>query len=96
MLDTAWSGLSPTEGEPLFDAQGRPAPALQQHLALLERFEAEAQRTRFFNGVAAVLESDELGLEGCVIDDLHFALTGRCEACRSAGETGWILGTDSR
>ncbi len=56
MVDTAWSGLSPTEGEPLFDAQGRPAPALQQHLALLERFEAEAQRTRLFCAKLVELE----------------------------------------
>lgn len=48
MIDTAWSGLSPTVGEALFDAQGWPAPALQQRLALLERFEAEALRTRQF------------------------------------------------
>lgn len=48
MIDTAWSGLSHTAGEALFDAQGWPAPALQRHLALLERFEAEALRTRQF------------------------------------------------
>jgi hypothetical protein len=48
MIDTAWSGLSHTVGEALFDAQGWPAPALQRHLALLERFEAEALRTRQF------------------------------------------------
>lgn len=62
------------------DALRRLDGTLQQALAqLLPEFGVaaplrdEAQRTRFFNGVAAVLESDELGLEGCVIDDLHFA-----------------------
>jgi hypothetical protein len=58
MLDTAWGGLSTTVGEPIFDAQGRPAPALQQHLALLERFEAETQRTRPF--CAQLIELDLL------------------------------------
>jgi hypothetical protein len=60
MLDTAWSGLSPTEGEPLFDAQGRPAPALQQHLALLERFEAEAAHAAVLHaaGAAAPMQAD--------------------------------------
>jgi hypothetical protein len=48
MIDTAWSGLSPTVGEALFDAQGWPAPALQLRLALLDRFEAEVLRTRQF------------------------------------------------
>jgi hypothetical protein len=58
MIDTAWSGLSPTVGEALFDAQGWPAPALQQRLALLERFEAEALRTRQF--CAQLVELDLL------------------------------------
>lgn len=35
--------------------------------------EGDAERTRFYNGVAAVLDSDELGLAGVVLDDLHFA-----------------------
>lgn len=48
MIDTAWSGLSHTVGDALFDTQGWPAPALQRHLALLERFEVEALRTRQF------------------------------------------------
>jgi hypothetical protein len=58
MIDTAWSGLSPTVGEALFDAQGWPAPVLQQRLALLERFEAEARRTRQF--CAQLVELDLL------------------------------------
>jgi DNA-binding SARP family transcriptional activator len=33
----------------------------------------DAQRTRFFNAVVALLDSRALGLEGVVFDDLHFA-----------------------
>jgi SapC len=55
MIDTAWSGLSETDGEPLFDAQGWPAPALQRALSFLERFEAQAQRTRQFCARLAAL-----------------------------------------
>lgn len=46
LIDSAWSGWSSVEGEPLFDAQGRATPLLQRALALLEDFEAQAQRTR--------------------------------------------------
>ena len=48
MIDVAWSGLSPTAGEPLFDAQGRPSAVLDQALDFLGRFDAEARRTRAF------------------------------------------------
>lgn len=48
MIDTAWSGLSPLEGEPLFDAQGRPTATLDESLAFLARFDGEARRTRSF------------------------------------------------
>lgn len=48
MIDTAWNGLSPLEGEPLFDAQGQPTAALDEALAFLARFDAEARRTRGF------------------------------------------------
>jgi hypothetical protein len=58
MIDTAWSGLSPLEGEPLFDAQGRPTVALDEALAFLARFDAEARRTRGF--CARLVELDLL------------------------------------
>lgn len=48
MLDMAWSGVSSTEGEPLFDADAQPAPALQRAIEFLERFDTEAQRTQMF------------------------------------------------
>lgn len=48
MIDRAWSGFSETEGEPLFEADDKPAPALKRAMEFLEMFEAEAQRTRAF------------------------------------------------
>ena len=47
-VDTAWSGFSETEGEPLFESGDEPAPALKRAIEFLERFEVEAQRTRLF------------------------------------------------
>lgn len=46
LIDSAWSGWSSTEGEALFDAQGRAAPALQRAQAQLDRFDAQARQTR--------------------------------------------------
>jgi SapC len=46
LIDSAWRGWSSVEGEPLFDAQGRATPVLRRALALLEDFDAQAQRTR--------------------------------------------------
>lgn len=48
MIDRAWSGFSETEGEPLFEADDKPAAALQRAMQFLEMFETEAQRTRQF------------------------------------------------
>lgn len=45
-IDLAWSGLSRTEGTPLFDADGEPGPALRELRGQLERFEQQRQRTR--------------------------------------------------
>ena len=47
-VDAAWSGFSESVGEPLFEADGTPAAALQRVMDFLERFELEAQRTRVF------------------------------------------------
>jgi hypothetical protein len=58
MIDKAWSGFGPSEGEPLFDAADKPAPALQRAIDFLEMFEAEAQRTRSF--CARLVELDLL------------------------------------
>ncbi|MGL6113265.1 MAG: SapC family protein [Rubrivivax sp.] len=45
-VDIGWGGLSRSEGVPLFDGEGRPGEHLQSVSTLLERFEAEVQRTR--------------------------------------------------
>ncbi|HUG26408.1 SapC family protein [Piscinibacter sp.] len=45
-IDAAWSGVSDTEGEPLFDAEGQPTGTLKNMIAFLERFDAEQRRTR--------------------------------------------------
>lgn len=46
LIDAGWSGFSTEEGEPLFEADKKPAPALQRALDFLERFDVESQRTR--------------------------------------------------
>lgn len=48
MVDTAWSGLSATEGEPLFLDGDKPAPALERAVEFLKMFEVEVDRTRAF------------------------------------------------
>ena len=57
-VDAAWSGFSTSAGEPLFDADDKPAPALQRVLEFLGRFDTEMQRTRAF--CARVVELDLL------------------------------------
>lgn len=48
LVDTVWSGFSETAGEPLFEADDKPAPALLRAMDFLGRFELEAQRTSAF------------------------------------------------
>jgi hypothetical protein len=48
LVDAAWEGISPTEGEPLFLENDQPAPALQRAMDFIHMFETEAQRTRAF------------------------------------------------
>jgi hypothetical protein len=47
-VDAAFSGFNDTEGEPLFDADGKPTEALKGIIAFLQRFDEEQQRTRMF------------------------------------------------
>ena len=56
MIDMAWNGLSPIDGEPLYDEAGRPTPTLAAALDFLARFEAEALRTRAFTARLAELD----------------------------------------
>jgi hypothetical protein len=47
-VDAAFSGFNDTEGEPLFDADGKPTEALKGIITFLQRFDEEQQRTRIF------------------------------------------------
>jgi hypothetical protein len=47
-VDAAWSGFSDTEGEPLFEADGKPTATLQRAIDFLQRFDEEQKRTRLF------------------------------------------------
>lgn len=81
-VDVAWSGLSETEGEPLFGAADEPTPALKQAIEFLERFEVEAERTRMFcdrlldlgilkpmRADAVLLDSRRIAVEGFQVVD---------------------------
>lgn len=48
LVDEAWAGFSEHAGEPLFEADDAPAPALRRAIDFLERFELETDRTRAF------------------------------------------------
>jgi hypothetical protein len=47
-VDASWSGFSDTDGEPLFDADGKPTATLTRAVEFLQRFDEEQQRTRLF------------------------------------------------
>jgi hypothetical protein len=47
-VDQSFTGLSQTEGEPLFDDQGKDTKLLQDAVEFLKLFHAEMQRTRAF------------------------------------------------
>jgi hypothetical protein len=46
IIDEKADALSPSEGEPLFDAAGQATPMLEERRKFVEQLEAEAQRTR--------------------------------------------------
>ena len=48
MYDAWWRGFSETEGDPLYEAENRPAPRLLEALQFIESFEVEALRTQAF------------------------------------------------
>lgn len=45
MIDAWWKGFSETEGEPLYEHDGRPAKRLAEAVSFLERFDVEAEHT---------------------------------------------------
>jgi hypothetical protein len=57
-VDASWPGFNDSEGEPLFDAEGKPTPVLQRALDFLQQFDIEQKRTRQF--CQRVLELDLL------------------------------------
>lgn len=48
LVDVAWEGFSDTEGERLFDDEGKPTDTLKRVVDFLQRFEEERTRTRLF------------------------------------------------
>lgn len=66
-VDTAWPGVSETEGQPLFDDQGELSDFSKRIVGLLEVYEGEVQRTQQFG--ARLME---LGL----LRDMRFDMTG--------------------
>lgn len=77
MFDAGWSGFSEQAGEPLFEADDQPAPALQRAIEFLERFETEAQRTRLF--CARLVELDlleEMKADATLPDGATFSVDG--------------------
>lgn len=47
-VDASWPGIGDTEGEPLYDDEGKPTPVLQRAMEFLQQFDIEQQRTRQF------------------------------------------------
>jgi hypothetical protein len=47
-VDASWSGFSDSDGEPLFEADGKPTATLTRAIEFLQRFDEEQQRTRLF------------------------------------------------
>ena len=47
-VDEAFTGLNSSQGEPLFDAQGKDTPFLHNALDFLQRYQAEYMRTELF------------------------------------------------
>ena len=58
VIDAGWEGFSETEGEALYEADGKPAPRLALAIDFIERFEVEAARTQAF--CARLVELDLL------------------------------------
>ena len=48
MIDEWWQGFSQTEGDPLFEADGTPAPKLAEVIEFVQMYEQEAGRTQAF------------------------------------------------
>ena len=51
VMEEGYDGWSQTEGQPLFDAEGKPSPLLAGMRDQLEKLETEIQRTRLFGNL---------------------------------------------
>lgn len=77
MIDRAWSGFSQADGEPLFEADDTPAPALKRAMDFLEMFETEAQRTRMFCSRLVELELlKEMKADATLPDGVTLSIDG--------------------
>lgn len=77
MIDRGWSGFSEEQGDPLFGADGQPAPALQRAIEFLDRFETEAQRTQLFCARLVELELlREMKADATLPDGVSLSIDG--------------------
>lgn len=76
-FDGAWSGLSGTEGEPLFTPEGEATAFVQQVQARLEALEQETQRTRLMCRRLRDLDLlREMRFDATMPDGSQFAVDG--------------------
>jgi hypothetical protein len=76
-FDASWSGVSTSEGEPLFDEQGEASALLKRAQAQLEQLEAQVQRTRQLG--QRLLELDllrDMRFDATLPDGKKFAVDG--------------------
>ena len=77
LVDDTWPGFSESGAEPLFVADGRPAPALSRAMEFLDRFELEAERTRTFcDRVVALDVLKEMKAEATLPDGERISVDG--------------------
>jgi hypothetical protein len=76
-FDASWSGLSGTEGEPLFTPEGEPSPFMQQVQTRLETLEREVQGTRMVCRRLRDLDLlHEMRFDATMPDGTQFAVDG--------------------
>jgi hypothetical protein len=76
-IDDKYAGFASGVGTPLFDQQGKPAPLLEQAIALMQDYDAECKRTAEFTRVISELGLlKELSIQIEMKDGASFALSG--------------------
>lgn len=105
-IDAAYPGINETEGEALFDGEGRNTPFLQSALDFVSRYQAEYQRTEIFcqrlvdlqllremNAKADLVDGTSFTMGGLlVVDEQKLLALPDAEALKSfrSGELAWI------